>query len=327
MIVQIDNTEQLIKDALPPEPPKAEEPKVEEVKAEAPKDEEAEDENGLTEAQKKELTEKIQRAIGKKHRQMMDAEEYADAMRREKIAAERRAAELERELNAAKAEKPQKTEAPQEPNRDNFKTEKEYLDAMVDWRVDQKFAAREAEQREAQARARQESIIEGAKARIAEAKAKVEDWEDTVMSADVLVPPMVMAYIQKSPMIAELTYYLAKHPSEVEKLQKLDPDEQLVAIGEIKRILEPFGATPKVEPKASNGAKPSPSDGVKPSADTTAAPVSGEAQSKPRAPVIKPLATGSAAQVEKDESEMSTREAIAAYAKRNQVNFSRRQRH
>ena len=108
------------------------------------------------------------------------------------------------------------------------------------WGVDQglkkqsEIAAKEALER------KQQEVIQTAKGRIDAAIALVPDFQETVDGADIIVPPAIAGYMQKSELFAELGYYLAKNPDVLTSIAKLAPDEQLVKIGKIEDKLGPF---------------------------------------------------------------------------------------
>lgn len=311
--------------ALDDQPPPAE-PKVE-AKANGHDDEE-EGEDGLTKSQREDpaLTEKMKRAIGKQFRKRKEAEEFAESQFNEKQLALRENERLSREAQRLKEQLTPKpvVEAPKEPDRANFKTDKEYADAMIDYRVDQKLRAKEAADHQKAIEDRQREIQAQAIERITVAKERVPDYDEVVGSVDLPVPPDVAGYMQESELFAELGYYLAKNPQELEKLGKMTPAKQLVAIGKIEAILKPFGesVSPKVEPQT--GAKPESQDGkaTKPTPSTD-----GQKPSKARVMPITPLETTSAAQVEKPASDRTYDEEKALWARQHKVNFKARRRH
>lgn len=285
-----------------------------------------EGEDGLTPRQKREFTQNMQKTVGKKHRMMKEAEEFAASQYGERKLAEQRAADLERELAELRAKNapPQEAKAPEKPERQNFATESEYIDAMIQFGVDQRLREKAAEDAKAAAERVQAQLIETAKSRITKAMELVPDYAEVTGAADIEVPPAIAGYMQKSEMFAELGYHLAKNPDVLVSLSKLAPDEQLVKIGKIESTLQPFGSKEaqhdsKSSKEASNGqAKPAPS------ADT------GNAPSKPRgnaAPVITPLEGSGGAGVPKDSKDMNIREAIQDFSKRNQINLGLRKRH
>lgn len=283
-----------------------------------------EGDDGLTPRQKREFTQQMQKAIGKKHRMQKEAEEFAAAQYNEKRLAEERAKLLESELAELRAKNrpaPEQPTTPEKPKREDFANEYEFVDAMIQFGVDERLRQKAEEDAQAAAERARAQVVEAASSRIKRALELVPDYAEVTGAVDAEVPPAIAGYMQKSEMFAELGYHLAKNPDLLVSLAKLPPDEQLVKIGRIESTLSPF--EPKAQDdstssKETNGqAKPAPS------ADT------GESLSKPRgkaAPVITPLETGSAA-AEKDSKDMNIREAIEDYSKRNRLNLNVRKRH
>ena len=289
-----------------------------------------EDENGLTEEQKKILTKTMQAAVGKKHRQWRETEERLAREAADRRRAEERANDLEKRLQAIEEAQRPKPEPAKKPERASFESDEAYQDALVEFRVKEQLAkekAAEAKQREEE---RQQKVLEDAAKRIQHARDIVPDWPtqdelEAMADDDLRIPPAVAGYLQESELIAELTYHFFKNPQELERLNAFTPGRQLVEIGKIESKLSPFvslsdskGA--KVQPRTVAKTEP---NGKKPSTETDASP------SRPQrsAPVIRPLTTRGAPQVEKAESEMDTGEARRAWERRNGVSLVRRQRH
>ena len=345
-VVSIDGTdiEAIVSDAqtIPGQPvprgtkveAKPEEPKEtkEEAKAEtkeASKDtkedpEDVQDDEGLTPREKRELTEKMQRAIAKRTRALRDAEEFATEQYNERRMAEQRAESFQREINRLKAElQPKELVKDEKPVRENFKTDEEFRDALDDYRVDLKFKEREAKAEKERQEARQREVIAEASARISKAIELVPDYKEVTEGADIEVPPYIAGYMQESEMFAELGYHFAKHPNDLERLRSFSPAKALVEVGKIESMLKPFSAQTE---KVSNGEDKSPSqNGAKPpQAQPSIERV--ETRAKPPAP-IRPLTQGSAVQVDKPEAEMTAAEAMAAWQRKRHVNLNKRQRH
>ncbi|WP_233854106.1 hypothetical protein [Paraburkholderia sp. HD33-4] len=285
-----------------------------------------EDENGLTAEQRRDLTEKMQKTIGKKHRMQKEAEEFAAAQYNERKLAEERADRLEKELAAerAKSTSPETQKAPTKPLRENFANEYEYVDAMIQYGVDERLREKAAEDAEAAAKKAREEAVAAIGKRIDAARKAVPDFDDVVGAVDTEIPAAVGTYLEQSEMIAELSYYFAKNPEVLLSLAKLTPHQQLVKVGKIESTLSPFGSKQtendqKSSKEASDGqAKPAPS------AETDTSP------SKPRvkaAPVITPLDGTGSAGIHKDSKDMNIREAIEDYSKRNKANLGMRKRH
>jgi hypothetical protein len=278
-------------------------------------DDDVEGDDGLTPRQKRDLSAKMLKAIGKKHRQVREAEEFAADQIRIARDAQRETEELRQKL--AKTAPATPTPEVVEPKRENFATESEFLDARIQWGVDQGIARRESARQQAEHAA----TVNG---RINAAKSLVEDFTQILERAAPRIDasPAISTAVQESPLTAELIYHLGKHPEELTALEKLSPVRQLVAIGRIEAKLSPFA-----QPKPATA-----KDGDKPDAEPTKAAASttdGITPSKARsdAPVIKPLSSSSGRAVDPDPREMTTREAIAEFQRRKGLDLTRRQRH
>lgn len=292
-----------------------------------PHDDEGEDENGLTAEERAGLTEKMQRSIGKRHRMMKEAEEFAAAQYNERKLAEQRAAALERELSEARGQRAPEQKAataPEKPTRESYSTDAEYIDAMIQYGIDERMRQRAEEDAKAAEQRQRETVIDAAKSRITRALELVPDYAEVTGAVDIEVPPAVAGYMQKSEMFAELGYHLAKNTELLVSLAKLPPDEQLVKIGKIESTLSPFGSEKGRHDSTSSKAAPNGAEQVKPSKST------GEPLSTSRgkaAPVFAPIDVSGGAGVGRDSADMNIREAIDDFSKRNRVNFSARKRH
>jgi hypothetical protein len=315
---------------------------AEKAKPDAAKDDpdDIEGEDGLTPRQKREFTKSMLATIAKKHRAQREAEEFATNQFNSKTAAEQRAAELAKEnaeLKAKLTPPAAKDSELKTPVREDFKTDQEYWDAMVDYRVEKKLQVAEAAAAKQREEDYQTKVIETATARIVTARELQPDFDDVVNAIDARIPVFVAAHMQESEMIGELTYYFGQNPSELTRLDKFTRDlkegtraygdavrKQLVELGKIESKLTPFTA-PKAE-KADNAPEASQSkstNGLK------AEPETGSAPSKPRnqAPIITPLNGGSASQVDRDEADLTGTQVITRWQKKHGVTLTARKRH
>jgi hypothetical protein len=316
----VESPETPVADAPAGDNPVEKESELKQGGEEAPKiegDEDAddiEDDEGVTARQKRELSAKMLKAIGKKHRQVKEAEEFAAHQYREKKAAEDRASELERQLRVVQEQnKPAAKPEEVEPIREAFHSEGEYIDAKIKWGVDQGIKQREAENA---AQARQQQV----QAQYQRAVELVPDFERVTNNLPTL-PNGVVAYMRDSDMFAELGYHLAKNHELAARLLSLSPVKQLVELGKIEAKLTPFGASAsssKADDRSDNGKAPT----AAPSADTGFSP----SKARSDAPVIKPI-SGEGAQVETDARDMTTRQQIEAFQRDNKVNLHARKRH
>lgn len=303
-----------------------------------------EGDDGLTPRQKREWTAAMLKSVGKKHREKLEAEEFAAAQYNERLLADKRAEAAERERETFKAELAKlkqpttKVDENAEPQREKYASDKEYADAMIDWRVEQKFKAREAEAVEQ----RQRTIQQNTEASLARAVELVPDFVE-VTSAELNIPGHIVHLMQESGLFAEFGYHFGKNPDDLAKLAITTPNKIKVEFKKIEDKLTPFAsrAAAGADGKA-NGHKPSTSEtesastttaasgnGADPSRTQTESTGNGASPSKTRgtAPVITPLSAGSTSQVEKAPGEQNTREVIEAWQKKNRANFGIRKRH
>ena len=326
-VISNANPQDVVDDAFgvaqeaPPEEVKTEEVKAEEAepKVETDDADDVEGEDGLTPRQKRELSQKMLKAIGKKHRQVKEAEEFAADQIRIRREAEERAAALEQQLKRIEAQtKPPEPKADTKPQRENFATEADYVEAMVDWKADQKFAQKEAERIQREAAARINSEVE-------RAAALVPDFRSVANAAAPKIDeiPAVAQAIQDSPLFPELFYYLGKNPDVIASLAKMNVRRQLVELGKIEATLRPFGskapASPKEPEQGDNGKAPK----AAPSDDTGFSP----SKARRDAPVIQPLSTGNGSQVEPDMRTADVRTHIQEFQRSKGINLHARKRH
>lgn len=247
----------------------------------------------------KDLTEVVRQKINTQHRLRKEAEERERRETLRAIEAERRAEKLQQELEASrpKSGPPSEPQAPKEPKPEDFTTVQEYTDALVSYRVDQRLrekdaqAQREAEQKAAEARAREFGN------RIAETRTKHDDFDEVLGSLKNTdldrVHADVTEYLQESEHGGELLYHLAKNPDVLDRLRKLTPRKFIAELGKLETKFEaqaPSGQAGKETPTLTQVAAPA------------SAPVS-----KAPAP-IAPLDTAGIAPVAKKPEDMTVAE-------------------
>lgn len=310
---------------------------TEKAQAPPPDEDDIEGEDGITPRQKREFTKSMLSTIAKKHRAQREAEELATSEYNRGRMAEERAERLAAENAALKAQLQPKETVPESkaPVRADFQSDAEYADALIDYRVDQKLAAKQAEDAKRAEAERQAQVLAQAGARLDAARELVPDFDEVTGAIALPVPPAIATHMQESDLFAELGYHFAKHPHLLEQLNAytagLKPGtdafvkgtiRSLVELGKIESMLSPF-ASGSTAAKVENGEKPSRSNGQAPSEETGSSP------SKPRvsAPVISPLNVSSSAQVGKPEEQMRSSEVITAWQRKNGVKLTARKRH
>jgi len=286
-----------------------------ESKVDVKADEPQVDEDGLTADERKVLGAKYDKIVAKRHRLQKEAEEardeaeaFAENQYRERRAAERRAEELERQLQALKpAEKALEDAEPQETDEKYKDNTRAYWQDWSKWSARQELRAEREKEAQARVQAEQEASREALRKRIAETAKEIPDYEAVVSAADVQVPAHLAAFIQESEIGPKIGYHLAKHPEVLERLSKLSAIKAVAEIGKLEATL----TTAPVE-------KPQPKTEVKPEAKPA---------DKSRAPEPISTLSGNSAPVHKDLKDMTTRETIEYWAERDKAKASRRQRH
>lgn len=152
---------------------------------------------------------------------------------------------------AAQTETPTVTGKPSE---NDFETHAEFVEALTDWKVDQKVKSFEAKQNEEKAKTHQktqeEQLFEAKKA----FAAAVPDFAEVMADADFLISPALTSEVNSPEYGPQLAYFLAKNPEEVEKLNDLAPLALSRAIG---RLESRFTTAPqKTAAKVTNAPAP-----------------------------------------------------------------------
>ena len=252
-----------------PEFVKPEEPKpdvkADEVKSESSpastdaKDDvdDTEDENGLTPRQKRELTSKMLKAIGAKHKAAMLARKEADEATslaenqfNERKLIDRKLEEVQRKLDEIESKSIPQTADEKEPQRKDFASDAEYWDAKIDWKADQKVKANEARRLEQEQAALAQKLDAARIERNKAFAATVDDYEETIESlgeSGLNVPGHISQYLMESETSAQLMYYFAKHQDEYQSIAALSPIRAIAAIGKLEARLEAKGPDMKSE--------------------------------------------------------------------------------
>lgn len=144
------------------------------------------------------------------------------------------------------------------PKREDFDSLEDYLDAKADWKVEQRFAAREAEMAQTEARReaeyRQREQEQSWNQRRAEAAQRYPDFDELVTNnEDLAITPVMANVIRGAVEGPELAYHLGRNPAEALRIAQLDPVSQVLELGALKATLttsaKPVSkAAPPIEP-------------------------------------------------------------------------------
>lgn len=225
-----------------PEAAEAEGETGEEGEAEPEEQSEGEEEQAAT--GKDEQKPKVKKKGGfQKRIEKLNARTQAEQAAR--LAAERER-DYYREMLAKGGQKTETTSAPTidtsaKPRAEDFKSEGEYLEALTDWKVDQRLKAKEADNAKASIQTEQQRMISAHAERINAFKAKTPDFDEVIADADPLVAmsPAMEQMIVTSELGPEVLYHLCKNPAEANRIAKLRPIDAAKEIGKIELRLAP----------------------------------------------------------------------------------------
>lgn len=167
-----------------------------------------------------------------------------DAAKAEMLAEKTRAeaAERERDELRAKLNPPPKIETPAiadgKPKPEDFKDAFEYAEALADWKVEERFAAKEKTEQETKAKTEHEGRVKVWQTRQADFRTATPDYEETINKSTAQVSNQVRDAIVESEMGPQLLYYFGKNPQEAERLRPMSVIGALRELGKIEAKLE-----------------------------------------------------------------------------------------
>jgi hypothetical protein len=121
------------------------------------------------------------------------------------------------------------------PNPDQFETHSEYVEALTDWKTEQKLQEREQRAEKSKLEQDQKQKLEGHSKRVQSFAEKTEDFFDVIEAVDdVPVSPTLSEVILSSENGPELMYELAKNRKEYERINSLGPIAAAREIGKLE---------------------------------------------------------------------------------------------
>jgi hypothetical protein len=150
---------------------------------------------------------------------------------------------------------PQAAEAKAKPSADDFETHEEYVEALADWKVDQRLQKLEVKERETEARTVHQQKVETLQSRVKEFAKAHSDFEEVIEDVgDIPMSPAVQELILDSDNGPELMYELAKDPDEYARICKLSPLAAARAMGQFESKIKARASEEKVVKKTNTPA-------------------------------------------------------------------------
>ena len=157
----------------------------------------------------------------------------------------------------------QQQQPSEKPVSDNFATYDEYLEALADFKAEQKIAEIDEKRRQAEIDNQHKSEIERQTERrhalLDEGESKYVDFEEVVSASKLQIAEPAYLAILESDISSDLVYHLAKDAAEADRISKLSPYAQAKEIGKIedrllaKKPVIKSNAPPPINPV--NGSK------------------------------------------------------------------------
>jgi len=149
-------------------------------------------------------------------------------------------ARAEAELQLLKSQMQQKAEPVNrgEPKPDQFQDYESYIEAVTDWKVEQKFKgiqAQNEQERQKQAQTQHEQRLAS---NIAKTASKYEDFEEVVSNEDLPITFAMRDAIGESDIGGDIAYHLGTNVQEAERIARLSPIAQVRAILDLEAKLK-----------------------------------------------------------------------------------------
>jgi hypothetical protein len=202
----------------------------------------SEEQNESTESATGEAEQQESQAEGEGQKSKGGFQRRIDKLTREKADKERELEYWRQQVLRSQPKDEPKEETPKaedKPTRDKFTSDEEFVEALTDWKLNQR-----------QAKQAQENEQKAAVQPLFEAREKfaatVDDFHDVMRAAtDVPVTPNMLPYLQDPELGPELGYFLAKNPEEAKKLAKLGPVILAKSIVELQPRFKPDAPSAK----------------------------------------------------------------------------------
>ncbi len=167
-----------------------------------------------------------------------------DRLTREKYEAKARADLLERMISQQQAPQSQQREADGRPQQSDYATAEDFVEALTDWKLQQRESAYKAAEQQKQ----QATIAEKRESLLAQAE-ELGDFDRDDFAANVVVTQVMAEAILESDMGAKIVLALNSSPQEAQRIANLPPARQAAEIGKLEAKLSTATVTKSAAPK------------------------------------------------------------------------------
>ncbi len=143
------------------------------------------------------------------------------------------------------------------PKADNFDSHEDYVEALTDWKLEQKEKEREAKQKETQVKTEYQKQVESFQSKVKDFQKTVEDFEDVISEVDdISLSIGIQDSLLNSELGPQIMYELAKDRKELERINSLSPISAAREIGKIEARIANESSSEKEQQKKLTKAPP-----------------------------------------------------------------------
>jgi hypothetical protein len=179
---------------------------------------------------KPETKDAVQKRIDEITKKRRTAERERDFEKKKRL-------ELEAEVKKLKAAIPAKDK----PKKEDFEDQDAYIEALVDWKADQKIKGVQEEAVKVTEEDTEKEALQEFNDKIVSAveqgREKYKDFDQLVMVDTLIMPPEMTSIILESEIAADIMYYFGSNPDESAEIAKLSPLKAAKKIAEIEAEL------------------------------------------------------------------------------------------
>ena len=178
--------------------------------------------------------------------------------------AEQEAQELKAKLASYESKNDESKEAngsasQNKPRPESFDTHEEYVEALVEWKAEEKQKQLESKNAENKKRDEEKNARKSHGSRVQEFKKSHADFDEVISSVDDIETPYFLSdAIIKSDLGPELMYELGKDPDRFEEICAMRPDQALKAIGKLEAKIEQSASPTKTTTTKKQSGAPAP---------------------------------------------------------------------
>lgn len=219
-----------------------EESEAEDVESE-PEDEEQDDEEESEEKEKGKVPKGVKKRFNRFKRKLSEKDQEIDYWKREALK-QKQAPESDDTPKSTK----EQTVSEGKPKADDFETHEDFVEALTDWKLEQREKVKEAKNKEVQAKTEFEKKVDSFRQKSAEFAKANSDFEELVEDAnDIPMSVAVQEALLRSDEGPALMYELIKDKLEYKRICSLDAISAAMEIGRIKAKLSDSSKTKKTK--------------------------------------------------------------------------------